>query len=139
MCIRDRDLGNWGGYALHVNYNVIGEIIEINHIPFENCRLGEEDDNGYSSKIAVFPDWTGKKKRNNKILKPTVESIEYLDRFNPDREVIMSQIERAGGIYEYNGQVLWFSSAGKQEYPKAIYDSVVTQMSTEEGLSLIHI
>ena len=46
------DLGNWGGYALHVNYNVIGEIIEINHIPFENCRLGEEDDNGYSSKIS---------------------------------------------------------------------------------------
>lgn len=131
------DLGNWGGYALHVNYNVIGEIIEINHIPFENCRLGEEDDNGYSSKIAVFPDWTGKKKRNNKILKPTVESIEYIDRFNPDKEVIMSQIERSGGIYEYNGQVLWFSSAGKQEYPKAIYDSVVTQMSTEEGLGNI--
>lgn len=43
----------------------------------------------------------------------------------------------AGGIENYNGQVLWISGSGKQEYPKVIYDSVVTQMSTEEGLGNI--
>ena len=40
------DLTNFGGLALHLNYNVLGQIVEINHIPFEQCRLEEPDDNG---------------------------------------------------------------------------------------------
>lgn len=131
------DLGNYNGFALHVNYNLLGEIVEVNHVPFENTRLGIEDDAGYISKIAVFPDWTGKKKRNKKQLKPTKQTIDYIDVFNPNKSVVLAQIELAGGIENYNGQVLWVSGSGKQEYPKAIYDSVVTQMSTEEGLGNI--
>lgn len=131
------DLGSWGGFAIHVNYNMLAEIVEMSHVPFENCRLEEEDDSGYTGKIAVFPDWTGRKKRGNKILKPTKETIDYIDIFNPNKAVILSQIEKAGGIDQYKGQILWFSSAGRQEYPKAIYDSVVTQMSIEEGLGNI--
>ncbi len=131
------DLGRWGGYAIHVNYNLLADIVEISHVPFENCRLSEEDDSGYTPKIGVFPDWSGKKKRNGKQLRPTKETIDYIDRFNPIKEVVLSQIEKAGTIENYKGQVLWFSSAGKQEYPKAIYDSVVTQLSTEEALGNI--
>lgn len=131
------DLGSYNGFALHVNYNLLGQIVEINHVPFENCRLGNDDDSGYIGKIAVFPDWTGTKKRNNKQLKPKKENIDYIDVFNPDLNVILSQIEASGGIELYKGQILWISSAGKQEYPKAKYDCVVTQMSTEEGLGNI--
>lgn len=131
------DLGSWDGFAIHVNYNLLGEIVEINHIPFENCRLEEEDDLGNITRIAVFPDWSGKKRRNGKILKPTKENVEYIHRFNPTISVVMAQIEAAGGIEYYKGQIFWFSSAGINEYPKAIYDSVVTQLSTEEGLGNI--
>lgn len=131
------DLANWGGYAIHVNYNLLGDIVELNHVPYENCRLQEEDDLGYSAKIAVFPDWTCRKKRGNKTLRLLKESIDYIDRFNPTNNVVLAQIEAAGSIELYKGQILWVSSAGNQEYPKAIYDSVVTQMSTEEGLGNI--
>lgn len=131
------DLGSYNGFAIHVNYNILGQIVEINHIPFEHCRLTEDDDNGYIGKIAVFPDWSGMKKRNGKQLKPKKETIDYIDIFNPNRTVVLAQIESAGGIEYYKGQILWVSSAGKQEYPKAIYDSIVTQMSTEEGLGNI--
>lgn len=131
------DLGSYNGFAIHVNYNILGQIVEINHIPFEHCRLTEDDDNGYIGKIAVFPDWSGMKKRNGKQLKPKKETIDYIDIFNPNKTVVLSQIESAGGIEYYKGQILWISSAGKQEYPKAIYDSIVTQMSTEEGLGNI--
>lgn len=131
------DLGSYNGFALHVNYNLLGNIVEISHVPFENCRLGEEDDIGYIGKIAVFPDWTGRKKRNNQTLKPTKETIDYIHVFNPEKAVVLAQIEDAGSIEQYKGQILWVSSAGKQEYPKTIYDKVVTQMSTEEGLGNI--
>jgi len=131
------DLGTWSGFALHVNYNINGQIVEINHVPWENCRLGEEDDIGYIGKIAVFPDWTGKRKRNKKLLKPKAEDIDYIDIFNPDPLIVLLQIESAGGIDNYKGQILWISAAGKYEYPKAKCDCVITQMSTEEGLANI--
>ena len=41
-----QDVADYDGLALHVNYNIMGEIVEIHHVPFENCRLQEEDDNG---------------------------------------------------------------------------------------------
>jgi hypothetical protein len=130
-----RDMADYNGIALHVNYNVFGEIVELQHIPFENCRLVEEDDNGYVAKIAVHPDWTGKKTRKGKAIRVTKDNIDYIDVFNPVKAVVMAQIEAAGGIEYYKGQVLWVSMAGKQAYPTGKADRVITEMSTDEGLS----
>lgn len=131
------DMALWNGFAVHVNYNLLGQITEIYHIPFEFCRLGLDDESGYISKIATFPDWSGSTKRGNKILQPKKEDIKYYPRFNPLKEVVFAQIEAVGGIDNYEGQIFWFSSAGRQEYPTALYDSGVTYMSTEEGLANI--
>ena len=130
-----RDVADFNGLALHVNYNVYGQIVELHHIPFENCRLVEEDDNGYVAKIAVHPDWTGKKTRNGKAILVKKGNIDYIDVFNPRKEVVLAQIEAAGGIEYYKGQVLWVSMAGKQAYPIGKADRVITEMSTDEGLS----
>lgn len=130
-----RDVADFNGLALHVNYNIYGQIVELHHIPFENCRLVEEDDNGYVAKIAVHPDWTGKKTRNGKAIQVKKGNIDYIDVFNPRKEVVLAQIEAAGGIEYYKGQVLWVSMAGKQTYPTGKSDRVITEMSTDEGLS----
>lgn len=130
-----RDIADYGGLSLHVNYNVFGEIVELQHIPFENCRLMEEDDNGYVSKIAIHPDWSGQKTRKGEKIKVSKENIDYLNVFNPIKSVVLAQIEAAGGIEYYKGQVLWVSMAGKQTYPIGKGDRVATEMSTDEGLS----
>ena len=130
-----KDVADFNGLALHVNYNVYGEIVELQHIPFENCRLCEEDDSGYISKIAVHPDWTGQKKRKGKPLKVSKENIDYIDVFNPQKDAVLAQIEAAGGIEYYKGQVLWVSLAGKNIYPTSKADRVITEMSTDEGLA----
>lgn len=130
-----KDVSLYNGMALHVNYNVYGEIVELHHIPFENCRLMEEDDNGYVAKIAVHPDWTGKKTHKGKAIRVTKENIDYIDVFNPVKEVVLAQIESAGGIEYYKGQVLWVSMAGNNIYPVGKGDRVVTEMSTDEGLA----
>ena len=129
------DVAMYNGIALHVNYNVYGEIVELHHVPFENCRLMEEDENGYVPKVAVHPDWTGKKTRKGKAIRVTKENIDYIDVFNPIREVVLSQIDAAGGIEFYKGQILWLSMAGNNIYPVGKGDRVVTEMSTDEGLS----
>lgn len=131
------DLASFDGFSLHINYDALGQIVEVYHVPFENCRLGEEDEQGFVSQIAIHPDWSGTKRRGTKLLRPTRETIDYIDIFNPEQDAVQKQISDAGGMDKFKGQILWVSSAGKQEYPKAIYDCVVTQMSTEEGLGNI--
>lgn len=130
-----RDMADFNGVALHINYNILGQIVEIQHIPFENCRLAEEDDNGYVAKIAVHPDWSGTKTRKGKKIRVTKENIDYIDVFNPLKSVVLAQIQAAGGIEYYKGQVLWVSMAGKDTYPTGKGDRVVTEMSTDEGLA----
>lgn len=130
-----RDVAYYNGLALHVNYNLYGDIVELHHVPFENCRLVESDDNGYVGKIAIHPDWSGQKTRGGKAIKVAKENIDYIDVFNPDKRVVAAQIEAAGGIEYYKGQVLWVSLSGKDVYPTGKGDRVVTEMSTDEGLA----
>lgn len=129
-----KDISDYSGLSLHFNYNVLGEITDINFVPFENCRLSIEDDNGYIGKIAVHPDW-GKLKRKTRSKGITKKTVDYIDVFNPKKEVILAQIEKAGGIEHYKGQILWFSFDGTFIYPKPIYDSTCTDISTDSGLS----
>ena len=68
-CRMCQDMAMFNGISLHVNYNVFGEIVELNHVPFENCRLTEPDENGVISKIAIHPDWTGKKQEMARLSK----------------------------------------------------------------------
>lgn len=128
------DLAAYGGFALHVNYNMLCEIVEVECVPFKDCRLEEENEFGEVEHIVVHPDWTGKKTRRGKTLTVTEKFITRVPVFNPDKEVVMSQILDAGGIENYNGQILWFSKDGKWDYPTAVYDKVIANLSIDEGL-----
>lgn len=126
------DLCEFGGFAIHVNYNVLGEITSLHHVPFEHARLGMKDDAGYVSHIKVSEYWAGKKNGRGSV---SEEDIETFPVFNPDPSVVFAQIEAVGGIENYHGQILWVSMDGRQTYPTPIYDAAVTEISTDEGLS----
>lgn len=128
------DLTRFGGLALHVNYNVLGQVTEVNHLPFEQCRLEETDDAGVVSHILAHEDWRGEKTRNGKRLMVTESNIVRFPVFNPDPAVVARQMGSCGGVESYKGQVLWLSMDGKYQYPIPIYDAVITEISTDEGL-----
>jgi hypothetical protein len=94
------DLSKQSGVFLHVNYNMLGEISSINHIPYKHCRFGESDSDNYSGKIVIYDNWDYCK--GSKIM--TDEFI-ICDAFNPIKEVVLHQIEAAGGIDKYKGQI----------------------------------
>lgn len=129
-----QDLARFGGFALHVNYNVLCQVSEVSHVPFENCRLEETDDKGYVAHILVHPDWEQRKTRNGKRLMVNEKNVDRIDIFNPDSNIVSRQIENAGGIDTYKGQILWCSLDGNFVYPTASYDSAITEISTDEGL-----
>jgi hypothetical protein len=126
------DLCEFGGFAIHVNYNVLGEVVSLHHVPFEHARLEMKDDAGYVSHIKVSEYWAGKKNGRGSV---SEEDIETFPVFNPDPSVVFAQIEAVGGIENYHGQILWVSMDGRQTYPTPIYDAAVTEISTDEGLS----
>lgn len=62
------------------------------------------------------------------------KTIERINVFNPDPDIVLEQIENSGGIDSYKGQILWQSLDGQFIYPTASYDSAITEISTDEGL-----
>ena len=128
------DLAMYHGFALHVNYNIFGDITEVTHVPFESCRLEEEQDDGAVVYINIHPDWTGRKTRRGKYLQVNRDTVKKIYTFNPHKEVVRAQMIKSGGIESYRGQILWFSMDGRWQYPRPIYDKVVTNLSTDEGL-----
>lgn len=132
-----QDIANYGGFALHVNYDLNCKITDIEVVPFESCRLQEDDDAGYIGYIVTHPDWMGKTTRNGKILRVSKDTITTFDRFNSNPDIVRAQIAAAGGIDHYKGQIMWVSMAGRDRYPLPKYDRVLTDLSTDEGLSNI--
>ena len=131
------DIARYGGFALHVNYNVRLRVSSISFLPFEQCRLEEEDEDGNVNHILVHPDWRGKKTKSGKRIYVDEKNIVKFPLFDPSPDVVAHQIIEAGGIDAYKGQVLWVSMSGGMTYPIPIYDSVVTDISTDEGLGNI--
>lgn len=131
------DLAMYEGFAVHVNYDVDGGIVSLHHIPFENVRVVEPDEDGVIRQVALHPDWSGKLTRNGKPVKITADTVDYLDVFNPDPAVVLSQIREAGGPQFFKGQVYYYSREGHMRYPFARFHAVLSDMSTDEGLSNI--
>jgi hypothetical protein len=63
------------------------------------------------------------------------EDICFFDLFNPDPEFILPSVEACGGWESYTGQIFYYSNEGVKTYPLPIYDDVLTDMNTEEGIS----
>ena len=121
------DVARFGGFALHINYNVLGQVAEVNFMPFEQCRLEETDDAGVVSHILQHVDWKGKRTKNGKTEYLDDKHIKKFNVFNPDPIVVMKEIEDCGDIDCYNGQVLWVSVDGKYQYPTPIYMTLLLQ------------
>lgn len=128
-----KDFAAFGGFAIHVNYNANYKICEIQHIPFEQARFKALDpDSGFFDKIALHNDW-GKRFLN--LRKWKKDDIQFIDFFNPDPGEIKLQIDAAGGWANYKGQILYYSNEGERVYPLPVFDTVLTDMNTEEGIS----
>lgn len=133
------DFAMHNGFALHVNYNVEGRIVDMHHVPFENVRLCEPDEEGVVRQVALHPDWSGKLTRGGKQVLVKKDNVDYIDVFNPDPAVVLSQMVEAGGPQYYKGQILYFSREGHLQYPYAKFHAILTDLSTDEGLSNVQL
>lgn len=131
-CAHDRAL--FGGFALHVNYNALYEIVEVMPVPLEWLRFGELDKDYSFNELAMHPDWGWRYTALRRFSKADIERFHF---FAPSPATIDAEVEAAGGWGNYNGQIYYFSNRGEKVYPSPLFRAALTDMSNEEGLSNI--
>lgn len=111
------------GAFVHVNYDLNGDIVYLDSLPYSHCRIGKKDDNKYNGKILVSPDWNDRRK-----------TPEVFDVYSPLKEVVLAQITKQG-INKYKGQIL-FINPSPFEYPLSKVDPVILDADTEYQISI---
>ena len=110
----------FGGFALHFNYNILGQIIEINPINFEFVRWSKD-----LTKYIVNPDWNRRNRRK--------EEIEYMPFFP---ENVINEINKIGDISNYKGQIYYWIPNQKDYYNVCNWDSVLDDAQFEAEAKL---
>jgi Phage portal protein len=112
------DLKLHGGFYWEIIWSMDrSTIAQINHLPFENCRLCVSDDNDDVNGIYYSRDWNDTRKKKN--------IPAYIPMFNPDYKD------------EYPKQVMFVHSIvpGSEYYPKPDYISAVNNIELTRQIS----
>jgi hypothetical protein len=120
-----RSVSRFGGVTLHFNYNANFKMTSVSVIPFKYSRFTTKENKENPNKILVYNNWD--KSIDSKIDK---NDFEYFDYFNPNPNVILKQVESAGGWANYKGQILYATMDGI-EYPLSPSDAVLEDMQTD--------
>lgn len=115
---------------MHVGYNLLGSISCLTPLPFETIRFGLRDKaDGCIKALAYSANWEKDGRSGNE------QNIVFYPVFNPDPQVVLQQIEEAGGISKYKGQIIYHTPEDNQ-YPLATFDAVWddAQVQNEVGL-----
>jgi hypothetical protein len=120
------------GFGIHVNYNANFKIVSVNYVKFEDIRMGDTDCPDTANKYALYSDWGRKTWKN--IMR---SKISFLDKYNPDENVIKQQVVAAGGWENYKGQ-LYFFNPEVDDYPLIEADSVWEDFETEAGIKIFN-
>lgn len=129
-----KDYALYDGFALHVNYNALGEIVSVTHVPMEWVRYEMLDDNFEFKKVGIHPDWG---KRATHLKRFLIDDIEFFYKFDSNPAQIAKEVELSKGWENYKGQILVYSNNGRDTYPTPIYKPALINMSIEQGLSNI--
>lgn len=124
-------IATYGGGYIHANMTIEGIVTDTKIVSFKDCRFTQVDDIGNTGKVAVYNNWT--KEYSKKIDK---NKITYYNHFNTNRSVLLDNIEKAGGIDNFKGQIYSFASDDEYLYPLSPFDSVYLDCDSEYQIQL---
>lgn len=107
------------GCFIHANYTLDGPAISsLTTFPYKWCRIGKKDDTDWHGKIAVHQYWDDEKE-----VKKAAKAgeIQLIDVYNESAAVLKAQIQKAGSLDDYKGQV-YFMNPEHAIYPLAHID-----------------
>jgi len=117
------DYSIFGGFALHFNFNGLGQITEIQNLSFEYVRLAIPNSGGIIKNVKVWDNWRQESYKDNGKGKPATYPL-----FNP---LTAGEQTIRGG----KGQVLYFTPQIFC-YPLATFDAVRDAAQTDEEIQI---
>lgn len=117
VSILAEDYAVFEAFAIHCNFNMLGQVTTINPMRIAELRFNEFDQLNYASKVGYHPNF-GLNSEVRKLITQTVTrgNIRWIDRFNP--KVVLDQIEALPNkLSDFQGQVLYHSESGHSSYP----------------------
>jgi hypothetical protein len=127
--------GNNGSY-IHVNVNLEGQVVNCRPIPFKYCRFASLDDKGYTAKIGVYENWEKDPDNTRTMQVFDKTKIRWYNIFNLTTSALASQINEAGGITKYKGQIYFSFIDDDYLYPLSPFDSVSLDCDSENQVSI---
>ena len=132
------DFSSMWGFACIVSYNSLGEKTAFTHLPFESCRLGEINDQGFTDKIYYNP-YYGTEDYNEKY------TICY-NTYNPSA-VLSEMADHSQKYYNgevdylYRGQVFWYAIEKPlaRVYPQPSYYSAISWFQLDASIQKFHV
>ena len=112
------DYAMYGTFAIHVQYNLLGDIVKLTHVPVEYCRLSTD------GTIAVYDNWD-KRDLNNSY---SAAKIKRYPRYN--RAEFTGALDGYDTIADHPGQIFMLLP-NEFEYPLAPCDSVIEDIRTD--------
>lgn len=124
-----KDFGEFEGFAWLFRFNALGQVVAWEHLPFENCRLGKPDSQGWIEYIFYNPFFGTADYQLNK------DSIPY-HAYNPAN--VKAQYLKEGS--KFQGQVFFFgtTTALSRFYPMPEAHSARKWMNIEAGVADYH-
>jgi len=120
----------YSGYYVRSQFDANLNVSGLQFEDFKHIRFGLKDSNDYSGKIVIYNNWD-----KSKSLKTDRKQYIVLDVWNRNQVVIKSQIQKAGGIKEYRGQVFFNFFDEYYIYPLSPIDPVMFDADTENQIS----
>ena len=123
------ELVNNRGVFLHINYDGNFEVSDFKVLPFATCRLGIADSKDYHGKVLISKKWSDEKFNYKK-------DCITLNVFNDNKKVIEEQVNKAGSIENYQGQVYFYNMDNNYIYPLSRINSVLADCNNEFNASV---
>ncbi len=131
------DLSSMWGVAILVSYNLKGEKTGFRHMPFESCRLGALNDEGFTDRIYYNPYYgTGDFDKRDTKWYYTYNPSNVLAEIATHKELL----DEGKVDFPYMGQVFWFSIERPlaRIYPQPFYYSAINWFQVDAKIQEFH-
>lgn len=120
------DFAEYRGFAVHLNFNAVGQAVELTPVPFEYCRLGLPNAAGVSDDVKVSNNW----ENSNQLLIDDGDEngIQTFPLWKPFNFVPTSK----GAIYYY-------SDLGFSRYPLCSFDPILDNAQSDAEIQIFEV
>ena len=119
------DLEEFRGYAVHLNFNGGGQVIEMTPVPFEYVRLGLPNDAGISTDVKVSNNW------------------ENFDNDNFDEQDQNIQTFKIWTPIDFKptaaGAMFYYSDLGRGRYPLCSFDPILDNAQSDAEIQIFEV